>query len=34
VKFRLGPADVGFYDEMVLGDPSEAPLESIFEVSG
>jgi len=46
VKFRLGPADVGFYDEMgnlvvepgqievFLGDSSEAPLVGSFEVSG
>jgi beta-glucosidase len=46
VKFRLGPADVGFYDEMgnlvvepgqievFVGDSSEAPLVGSFEVSG
>jgi beta-glucosidase len=46
VKFRLGAADVGFYDEMgnlvvepgrievFLGDSSEAPLAGTFEVTG
>jgi beta-glucosidase len=46
VKFRLGSADVGFYDEMgnlvvepgqievFLGDSSEAPLVGTFEVTG
>ncbi len=46
VKFRLGPSDVGFYDEMgnlvvepgqievFLGDSSEAPLAGTFEVTG
>jgi beta-glucosidase len=46
VKFRLGPSDVGFYDEMgnlvvepgqievFVGDSSEAPLAGSFEVSG
>jgi beta-glucosidase len=46
VKFRLGPSDVGFYDEMgnlvvepgqievFVGDSSEAPLVGTFEVTG
>jgi len=46
VKFRLGPSDVGFYDEMgnlvlepgqievFVGDSSEAPLAGTFEVTG
>ncbi|HXF30132.1 MAG TPA: beta-glucosidase BglX [Solirubrobacterales bacterium] len=46
VKFRLGPGDVGFYDEMgnlvvepgqievFLGDSSEAPQVGSFEVTG
>jgi beta-glucosidase len=46
VKFRLGPADVGFYDEVgnlvvepgqievFVGDSSEAPLIGTFEVTG
>jgi beta-glucosidase len=46
VKFRLGPSDVGFYDEMgnlvvepgqievFLGDSSEAPQVGSFEVTG
>ena len=46
VKFRLGPSDVGFYDEMgnlvvepgqievFLGDSSEAPQVGTFEVTG
>ena len=46
VKFRLGPSDVGFYDEngdlvlepgeieVFLGDSSEAPLAGSFEVTG
>jgi beta-glucosidase len=46
VKFRLGPSDVGFYDEtgnlvvepgqieVFVGDSSEAPLAGTFEVTG
>jgi beta-glucosidase len=46
VKFRLGPSDVGFYDEggnlgvepgeieVFVGDSSEAPLAGSFEVTG
>jgi beta-glucosidase len=46
VKFRLGPSDVGFFDEVgnlvvepgqieaFLGDSSEAPLVGSFEVTG
>jgi beta-glucosidase len=46
VKFRLGPSDVGFYDEggnlvvepgvieTFVGDSSEAPLAGTFEVTG
>ncbi len=46
VKFRLGPSDVGFYDEFghlrvepgtieaFVGDSSEAPLAGTFEVTG
>ncbi|HEX4731925.1 MAG TPA: beta-glucosidase BglX [Solirubrobacterales bacterium] len=46
VKFRLGPSDVGFYDELgnpvvepgeievFVGDSSEAPLAGTFEVVG
>jgi beta-glucosidase len=46
VKFRLGPSDVGFYDEtgnlvvepgqieVFLGDSSEAPSAGSFEVTG
>jgi beta-glucosidase len=46
VKFRLGPSDVGFYDEVgnlvvepgqievFVGDSSEAPLIGTFEVTG
>jgi beta-glucosidase len=46
VKFRLGPSDVGFYDEVgrlmlepgeievFVGDSSEAPQVGSFEVTG
>jgi beta-glucosidase len=46
VKFRLGPSDVGFYDELgnlvvepgqievFVGESSEAPLAGTFEVTG